>query len=217
MFRQHSQAGAVNPLVISNVIVGLLAVGLAAAAVWSFANYTDQKENVDSKVAVAVEAAKKQQMAADEESFLKREKSPTREFVGPDDYGRVTFQHPKTWSVYIAKEGSNGEYEVYLNPHVVPTVAANKPYALRVGVESRTYDEVMKTFEKKVSNGELKATPITISGNNGIRLDGSFTKDRAGSAVYFKLRDKTLSLATDSELFKGDFNDIVLPSLTFNP
>lgn len=217
MSKFQSQAGAVNPLVISNLIVGLLAVGLAAAAVWSYTNYTDQRDNVDSKIAVAVEEAKKVQMAADEESFLKREKSPTREFVGPDDYGRVTFQYPKTWSVYIAKDGSSNDYEAYLNPQVVPTVSYTKPYALRVVVENRRYDDILRTYDEKVKKGDLKATPIVAAGNNGIRLDGTFSPERAGSVVYFKLRDKTMSISTDSELFKVDFNDIILPSLTFNP
>lgn len=212
-----SESGAVNPLVVSNILVGLLAVGLAAFGVWSYVNYTDQKDNVDSKVAVAVADAKKEQAAKDEADFVEREKEPNRTFVGPDDLGRVTFAYPKTWSVYVGKDGTSGEYEAYLHPVVVPTVANTQPYAVRVVIKNEGYDETLKAFERKVTTKELTSAPVTIGEFKGIRLDGAFTKERKGSTVVFKVRDKTLMVASDSESFTKDFNETVLPSLSFNP
>lgn len=215
MNTSHRESGAVNPLVISNVLVGLLAIVFAGVSIWAFANYQDQKNNVDSKIETAVETAKKEQADADEAEFIEREKQPTREFVGPDDLGRVTFQYPKTWSVYVGKSG-NG-YEAYLNPGTVPTVSNTQPFATRVVIEDKTYDTVLKSYEARVEKKELTSAPITIGEFSGIRLDGKFSESRKGTSVIFKVRDKTLTVASDAEAFRGDFNDIVLKTLSFNP
>lgn len=213
----QSETGSVNPLLISNILVGIIAVGLAVFSVWAFMNYTDQKNNVDSKVSVAVASATKTQSDKDEALFLEREKVPTRTFVGLDDFGRVSFQYPKTWSVYIAVNGTSGRYEAYLNPGTVPPVSTTQPFATRVLVESRSYTEVLKSYESKVTNKDLISSPITIGAFSGIRLDGNFTKERKGSVVIFKVRDKTLTIASDADTFRADFDTIILKNLSFNP
>lgn len=212
------QSGSINPLLITSILLTLLSAGLAGVAIWAYGNYMDQKNNVDSKILVAVTDAKKIQSDEDDKKFAELEKKPTRSFVGPDDYGRVSFQYPKTWSVYVAKDGKGtGTYEAYLQPNVVPPVANTTPYATRVVVESRQYEVVLKNYEALVKKGTLKTAPITIGSFTGVRLDGEFTKDRKGTAVIFKIRDKTLTVASDADAFKSDFSDIILPSLTFNP
>lgn len=215
MNTSNKEAGSVNPLVISNVLVAVLAIVFAGVSIWAYANYTDQKNNVDSKIETAVSAAKKEQSDADEKIFLEREKLPTREFVGPDDLGRVSFQYPKTWSAYVGKTGTS--FEAYLNPGVVPPVSPAQPFATRVTVEDKTYDSVIKTYEARVTKKELASSPITIGEFSGIRLDGTFTKERKGSAVIFKVRDKTLTIASDAETFRTDFDNTILSSLSFNP
>lgn len=210
-----NESGAVNPLVISNIVVAVVAVILGGVSVWAFVIYQDQKNNVDSKIETAVSAAKKEQSAADEAKFLEREKLPTREFVGPDDLGRVTFQYPKTWSVYVGKTGAS--YEAYLNPGTVPTVSNTQPFATRIVIEDKTYDAVLKSYEARVEKKELTSSPITIGSFSGIRLDGKFSDARKGSAVIFKVRDKTLTIATDAETFRTDFDRTILASLSFNP
>jgi hypothetical protein len=86
----------------------VLSLGAIAAAVWGILNYTEQKTNVDCKIDVAVITAKKEQADSDEVKFSEREKEPNRQFVGPDDYGRLTFNYPKTWSVYVSKDAATG-------------------------------------------------------------------------------------------------------------
>lgn len=183
---------------------------------WALVNYFDQKNNVDSKINVAVSEARKTQSAEDEKNFLEREKVPTREFVGPDDLGRVSFQYPKTWSVYVATK-SDKSYEAYLHPVVVPTIASTEPYATRVTIEPAAYESVVKAYDKRVSDGKLKSSAITVSGFNGLRFDGVFSKERQGSAVIFKIRDKTLTVASDSTSFRADFDNTILKTLTFVP
>lgn len=216
--QQSRETGAVHPLLVSSIILGLLTVVFAGFSFWAFTNYVDQKDNVDAKIETAVTAAKKEQSVADEKLYLEREKQPFVQFTGPDDLGHVTFSYPKTWSMYVAKNGSTGDgYEAYLNPLSVPAVTNEQAYAARVVVSNETYEESLSDFENAVKKGELKSAPITVNGFSGIRLDGKFSKTRSGSAVVFKVRDKTLIISTDSESFKNDFDSVIIKSLDFNP
>lgn len=212
------ETGAVHPLLVSSIILGLLTVVFGAFSIWAFSNYMDQKNNVDTKIEAAVTTAKKVQSEADEKIYLEREKQPFTQFVGPDDLGHVTFSYPKTWSMYVAKNGATGDgYEAYFNPVSVPAVNNAQAYAARVVVSNDTYEESLNDYEASVKKGALKSSPITVNGFSGIRLDGTFSKTRAGSAVLFKVRDKTLSIFTDATTFQGDFDNTIVKSLDFNP
>ena len=121
------ERGAVDGKLIGMVVLGVLFLAAGSAAIWAYMNYVDAKENVDSKVQEATAEAVKKQSDQDEAAFLAREKEPMRQFAGPDDYGHLTFDYPKTWSAYqdtsIAKSGAT--YAAYLNPIVVPPVPTN--------------------------------------------------------------------------------------------
>lgn len=213
---RSSEAGSVNPLVISNVLLAVLTIAFGGIMVWAYVNYVDQRDNVDAKVAAAVGAAKKEQSAEDEKLFLEREKAPYRQYVGPDDLGRVTFNYPKTWSVYQAKT-SGDSMEAYLHPGTVPTVQQGQQFAVEVKVRDQSSDQILKTYESLVKKGDLKSTQVVINGFSGTRLDGAFTKDIKGSIVIFKLRDKALTLMTGAETFRADFDGVILKSLDYNP
>jgi len=211
----HEQGGVSGSLI---AIIGLIILFLAAgsAAIWAYVNYNEQKTNVDGKISLAVVEAKKLQGDADEAKFAEREKEPLRQFVGPEDYGRLTFDYPKTWSVYIAKDVSRGGiFEAYLNPVTVPPVSTIQQYSLRVTVDEKDYDQVVKVYQELVKKGDLRSSATSANGNNGTRLDGNFTKDIRGSAVIYKIRDKTVTLRTDADTFKPDFENII-KTLNFN-
>jgi hypothetical protein len=194
----------------------VLSVGLAVFGAWAFMNYSDQKDNVDTKIATAVAKAEKDQADADDLKFIQRDKEPMRQFTGPDDYGRVTFDYPKTWSVYIDKDAlSGGDYEAYLNPIVVPPISSIQQFAIRVLIEEKDYDKVIATYDSLIKKGDLRSSSVTADGTNGIRLDGSFSKDIRGSAVIFKIRDKTLTIRTDANTFTADF-DALIATIMFN-
>lgn len=214
--RNTHETGAANPLVISNVLLAIMTIAFGAAAIWAYTNYVDQRDNVDSKVSVAVADAKKEQAAEDEKLFLEREKSPFVTFVGPDDLGRVTFNYPKTWSTYIAKQTSTN-FEAYLHPVSVPTIGSGAPYALRVTVVSNTYEKTLDSFKNQIKKGELTTSSVKAGDQTGIRLDGTFTRDIQGSMVVFKIRDKSLMISTQATTFKNDFDKTILKTLRFNP
>lgn len=215
-FRHNYERGGVSGSLIAIIGLSILVLGAGSLAIWALLNYNEQKTNVDGKIDLAVAEAKKVQGDADEVKFAEREKEPNRQFVGPEDYGRLTFTYPKTWSVYVARDvAKGGDYEAYLNPVTVPPVSAVQQYSLRVLIEEKDYDQVVKSYENLVKKGDLRSSATSANGNNGTRLDGSFTKDIRGSAVIYKIRDKTLTIRTDADTFKPDFENII-KTINFN-
>jgi hypothetical protein len=214
--RFMGERGAVSALLISTILLAVLTAAGIGVSIWSYMNYIEQKTDVDGKVSIAVADAKKLQADELEAKFEARDKEPNREFVGPEDYGRVTFNYPKTWSVYIDKDvAKGGTYEAYLNPVSVPPVTDAQQYALRVTIAEKDYDQSIAAYSAMVKKGDLKSSSASVNGSNGTRFDGNFSKDIRGSAVVYKIRDKTLILRTDADTFKGDF-DALIATIKFN-
>lgn len=211
--RHIYEQGKVSGSLLAIIGLSVLVVGAGSLAIWAYLNYNEQKTNVDSKVDLAVAEGKKEQADEDETKFAEREKEPNRQFAGPDDYGRLTFDYPKTWSVYVAQE--SGSYEAYLNPVTVPPVDKDQQFALRVTIEQEDYDEVIDSYAKAVEEGELRSSAMSSQGHNGTRLDGNFSDDIRGSAVIFRVRDKTITLRTDADTFRPDF-DKLIKTVDFN-
>ena len=216
-YKHKYERGAVSGSMIAIIGLVVLVLGAGSMAIWAYINYNEQKTNVDGKIQLAVAEGKKEQADEDEKKFAEREKEPLRQFAGPDDYGRVTFNYPKTWSVYeatnVAKSG--GAYEAYLSPIVVPTIASDQQFALRVLIEEEDYDQIVKSYESLVEKGDLRSSATSANGNNGTRLDGNFTKNIRGSAVIYKIRDKTVTLRTDADTFKPEF-EALIKTINFN-
>lgn len=206
---------ATSTLVIAGVSV--FAVVFAGLAIWAYVNYADQKNNVDAKISNAVAKAEKEQADVLERKFAEREKEPLRSFAGPSDYGSLGFKYPKTWSVYVADDGSSdSSFKAYLNPATVPPV--NDPtsrFAVRVSIVNQKYEDVIDSYKDEVKSGKLTTTSVKANSQNGTRLDGSFSKDIRGAAVIFKIRDKTAVIRTDADTFKPDFENLI-KTITFN-
>lgn len=216
--RRLNTRGAINGQLVAIIGLLLLVVALSGVSAWLYVQYDEQKTNVDSKIALAKAAATKEQADKDALQFEAAEKEPNREFAGPDDYGHVTFKYPKTWSVYVDSDTSTGanKFEAYLNPIVVPPINTQPAlFALRVTIENIPYDRALDTYRSGIKKGDLTSTPISTNGHDGTRLDGAFNKNLRGSAVLFKIRDKTLTIQTDADTFKPDFENII-ETIDFN-
>lgn len=212
--RKLNQTGVLNPLVIPLVITCIILVVASVMAVVYYGKYVDQRDNNQPVIETAVkqaEAAQKKELEAD---FAEREKLPTGSYTSPSELGSVKLTYPKTWSSYVDLK-NEGEIQYYGHPSYVP--AQNVNYALRMSVTNKSFAQEMKTFEALVKKGDLKATSVQVSGVKGSRLDGLFKKDQKGSMVVFPLRDKVLKVWTENVEFQGDFDKIVLKSLTFVP
>lgn len=211
-------AGLVKTIVI--VALSLVAVTFIGLFIWMFVQYNDVQENVDKTVSDAVAKAKDEQAQKDEGEFLEREKYPYKTFSGPVDYGQLTFEYPKTWSLYIAADASNGgDFNAYFNPNQVNTVSKDTINALRVTIKDESFEDVTARYQryldKKDSN--LKVESVVIPGDiPANRYEGTIPDtELEGFIVIFKIRDKTVILQTDSVLFKDDF-DKLINTVTFS-
>lgn len=217
MKRQYER-GSIHPSTIIIVIMTMLFIGAGAFGVWAYMQYDAKRTDVDGQIAIAVADAKNEQAKADEKKIQAAKENPYSQFVGPEDYGRVTFDYPRNWSVYEAADVSSGRgtYKAYLNPALVPLISnSDNRYALRVTIEDKQYESVLKSFESKVEKGDLKSKSFSADGETGTRLDGTFSEKVRGAAVIFKIRDKTLTIQTDADTFKPYFEKII-KTIQFN-
>ncbi len=206
-FKQHVKTS----VILASVFGGLLVIAIAGL-VWLLVDYLDLKNNFDSKTNFAVAEAKKKQADKLEADFAEREKEPNLQFVGPEDLGRLTFKYPKTWSTYI-DEGTS--YQAYFAPKFVKKYKTDSKYSLRLKIENKEYETVLKKYDSLVKKGELKTSVFKVGEVNGTRLDGKFSKTLRGSAVIIKNRDKTITLQTDLSTFSKEFDDLV-KTITLN-
>lgn len=215
---KKSQRGAISGQMVAIAGLGVLVLVLGSVAIWAIVSYNEQKTDVDGRVSVAVAEAKNVQATEDEKKYLEREKEPLERFVGPDDYGRLTFSYPKTWSAYIDKDAANGgEYAAYFHPEAVPPVgnSETQQFALRVKIEQRDYDQVVQSYDGLVKKGDLKQSSTASQGNQGTKLEGNFSKNIRGIAVIYKSRDKTITVRTDAYTFRSDFEKLA-QTIEFN-
>lgn len=195
---------------VAVVALSVLVLGLGSFSIWAFVAYNDAQSDLDNKIAVAVAKAKEDKGEEDEAKFAEREKQPNKVFKGPDDYCSLTFQYPKTWSAFESEQVSNGgDFKAFLNPDVVPPVTSTQQYALRVLIEQKGFDDVLGQYEGLVQKGDLKQSTTASEGNQGARLTGNFSKNIRGDAVLYRCRDKTITIRTDADTFKSDFDKII--------
>ncbi len=174
--------------------------------------YTIARTDVDAQIAEAVAKAEKDKTSELEAEFAEREKNPYSTFSGPADYGELTFNYPKTWSVYISDNArDHGDFHAFLNPSEVNPVSDETINALRVSILDRAYEETLNDYKDRVENEEnpLKSSVIQINGQNATLYQGKITDQFVGAVAIFKLRDKTVLLQTDAEIFFDDFNRIL--------
>ena len=142
-------AGLIKTIVI--IVVSLVAVTFLGLFIWMFTQYDEAQSDVDGKIATAVAAAKDEQAMADEAEFLEREKYPYKTFSGPVDYGQLTFEYPKTWSLYIAQDASKGgNFEAYFNPGQVDAVSNTTINALRVSILDKAFESVAAEYQRAI-------------------------------------------------------------------
>lgn len=205
------QRGYVNSWMIVAIAAIVMVLIAGSLAIWAYMAYSQEKNNTDSKVAVEVAKAKGVQAELDHKKFSEESKNPRIEFVGPVEYGRVSFMYPKTWSVYVDQDGSDRkDYKVYLHPSIVPAIKNKESrYAMRLEILNVDFDKVLEQYKNPLKKGELKSSSVEFNGNSSTRLDGAFSKTLRGTVVLMKVRDKTIRFSTDADTFKPDFETIL--------
>lgn len=210
-------AGLVKTIVI--IVVSLIAVTFIGLFIWMNSEYRAAREDVDGQIDVAVAKAKDEEATKLEADFLQREKYPYKVFSGPEDYGKLTFEYPKTWSVYIAAAAEKGgDFNAYFNPIQVDAVGKETVNALRVTILNKSFDDVAAEYQKEMNkkDSDLRMETTTVYNTTANRYTGTIPKtDLSGIIVIFKIRDKTVVMQTDSVLFQADF-DKLFEKLEFN-
>ena len=207
---------------IAIIALSLISLTFIGLFIWIFTQYTDIKTDVDGRVATAVVEAVDENTTKLESEFAEREKYPFQTFAGPADYGELTFEYPKTWSVYVARDAhSGGDFEAYFNPTEVNEVSNETLMALRLKILNTPFDDVVRTYQGDLE-GEaprLRLESVVIGKDNNTnanRYSGIIPgTEFNGYIVVFKIRDKTAIIQSDSVLFENDYNTL-LSSIRFN-
>lgn len=218
-----NQRGSVASLGLL-VFLGVALIGALIFGGWAYKGRQDYKNNSDTKTSAAVESAKKAQASELQKVFDEQQKKPSVSYKGPTTYGTITFDYPKTWSGYVDGSVSGEPINGYFYPQIVPGLQSKSAYALRVELVDSEYASILQQHDSQVKDGTAKASayvpPKMVGVANvqpGTRFDGVLDQDITGSMVIIKVRDKTLEVYTQSNDFLSDFNNTVLPSLTFAP
>lgn len=217
------QLGAVNLLLIPLVLVVVILVGVTSLAFAFYGQSQDYKNNVDQKVAVAVDQAKREVSDQKDKDFAEKEKFPYDRYDGPSSFGGLRILYPRTWSAYVSEPANNNNRPVegYFAPGFVPTLndTANN-FALRVSVTQQRYDTVLKAYQSDAKNGKVNVQPYqspNVPNVVGSRIDGEVDNKKQGAMIIMPLRDKTLRMWTESRDYLPDFDNIILPNFSFSP
>lgn len=203
-------------------IILVLMTAVAIVFIWlyiqKYSEWETARNDVDSQIDVAVAMARAETTTKLEEEFAEREKYPYRTFAGPADYGSLTFEYPQTWSVYIAHDViEGGDFEAYMNPVQVEPVSRETINALRITIRDEAFDYAVREYTDMVGREDstLALSTRNVGGTLANLYIGDLPDGIRGAMVAFKLRDKTVMLQTDADLFIDQFYKI-LDTVTFN-
>lgn len=216
--REYGFSVLVIPLVLSTVFL----IGAIAFGVWAFSNMLDYKNNVTAKVNTAVTVAKQQEDGVKDAQFAQQEKYPFRTYAGPSAYGNITVQYPKTWSAYVIDDTNSSPFiDGYFYPNTVPdTQSQQSSFALRIQLVQDSYNDVLTSITGSVQQGQVKVSPYAFPKEPtivGARVDGAFESNKTGSMIVLPVRNMTLKVWTESPQYEDDFNNNILPNLSFSP
>lgn len=211
--QHHSRGHIIETIIL--VIVSLIAITFIGLFVWKYLEWDTVRTDVDGQIDAAVAVAVAENTTQLENEFAEREKYPYRTFTGPSDYGSLSFEYPKTWSVYIAKDASDGnDYEAYFNPTEVQPVSNSTINALRVTIRNTSFDNAIRNYENLVKNGRVTLTTRNIGNAVANVYTGELSNDIHGTVTVFKLRDKAVIIQTDAEIFSTEYYKL-LDTVTF--
>ena len=216
------ERGLMNALMVPFIVVVLLLIAAVAFGGWAYQGRQDYKDNVDAKVRDAVTAAVKSEDSKKAAEYAETSKSPLKTYSGPSAFGSVQVQYPKTWSAYVVEQTS-GENVVdgYFQPNFVPsTQSDSNSFALRVRIASQSYSQAVQSLQSYVKAGKATATPFAfakVPGVVGTRFDGQIGDNKQGAMVVVPLRANALLVSTEAGQYLSDFNNNILPNLSFSP
>ena len=196
--------------IIILVVVSVVAVTAISFAVYFYLQWGEAQTNLDGRIAEAEAIAREDQQRIADAVFAEELKLPNRRFTGPMDYGSVSFLFPKTWSVFIESDASQGgDFEAFLNPEQVNQLRYGAIHALRVSIKNQPIDVVRQTYDGMVTSGQLRQSVFQNETITGDRFEGALEVNIVGIMIMFKVNDKTAIIRTDAMIFKEDFDKLI--------
>jgi len=127
--------------------------------------------------------------------------------------------------VVIAKESASATpLTGYFYPGVVPSVTdEDSRFALLVEVINRPYATEVDSINSFVEQAKAKQPSITpyalpkVPSAVGIKIVGNLPEDRQGEMIILPLRSQTLKITAESDQFKADLENNILPNFSFLP
>jgi hypothetical protein len=221
---KHDQRGAISLLSIFSILLFILFVVAVCVGVVLYNGEHKYKTQSDLLVASAVATAKQQQSQADQKQFAAEVMQPLQAYIGPEAYGTVTIYYPKTYSAYIIANNTDTSTPVngYFQPGYVPdTTNVANAFALRVQINSTSYDQVLSQFTSLATAGKVTVTPYSlpkVPSVVGVKVVGNIaTNVTNGIMIILPLRNTTLQVWTESTQYESNFNSLILPNLSFLP
>ncbi len=223
---KHNQEGAVNSVTISLIVSIVLLVSVAVFAIWAFSSREDYKNNVDAKIRSAVAVAKTEAAAQEQINLAQQEKQPYVAYNGPQQYGSISFQYPKTWSAYVSTASTNSSsvlIDGYFMPSVLSSVSDQTAnFSLRVQVLSQPYAQSLQGLQGQkgvvIRTFSLPKLPNVV----GVEATGPIasavgSSGNSATLVMMPDRTNTIQFWTDGTVSLSDFNNVVIPSFDFSP
>jgi hypothetical protein len=195
---------------------GFAALVFLVAFIWAFSQCVTYKKGAEARIAAAVTEAEKRKAEELEQGFQAERDRLRNKYTTDSVIANVTLRYPRDWSFYLDQDSSaRTQIDAIFHPVVV---AEGSPgtYGLRLQIVQRLYDKVVADYQNEIERGELKASPIKVSGINGLRLDGQIDRTHSGALVLFPIRDKTLVISTEARDYLSVFN-AAIAKLTFTP
>jgi hypothetical protein len=220
---KHNQDGAITGVGIALVFCIIFLIGAISFGGWAYISRQDYKDNVDAKIADAVTVAKQEESTRKDKEFVEKEKNPLRTYNGPSAYGSIVLQYPKTWSGLVDESPDKREVvDGYFYPNVVPSPSKeSSTFAFRMQVVAQPYSEALQSLtEQQSKENPPKVTPFTlpkVPNVIGVKVVGSLPNEKTGEMIILPLRSQTLQIWTEGSQFTGDFNNILVPNISFSP
>lgn len=201
------------------ILMTVLFVCSLGFGAWAFMGMQENQSNLDQKIEAASAKAVKEAEAAKDAEFAETEKDPYRTYTGTSTYGSLSFDFPKTWSVYQEEQSSGTVLDYYAHPFIIKGKSKDNSFAFRVQVVETAYDKEVTKFDVQLKKGSVTAAAYRLAKvpeQLGARLTGEIMNEKQGVLVLLPLRDKTIKIWTESKDYLADF-DKVLDTMTFIP
>ena len=199
-------------------VLAILTIIFAGLFVWKLLDWSSLNSTIEQKVSDEVERRSLIIQEEEAKKYEELEKTPNYKFELPSEYGELSFDYPKTWSVYVAQDtNSSGSYEAHMRPYSISSMA-DTVFALKIIIYGQTDpSSIISSYNSGVLSGSYVHSTVPINNNASTAdvYEGQISNGQRIKIAIFRIRNQTVTLQTDStENFGSDFTNI-LNSITF--